>query len=104
MWSSGAQDRLTVNQAYARVRCTVNVTWGGAPLNNLVQIVQQPASLVVASFQGASSGNAYCNLSTPPLTVIPGDYFQVLVTQSSGISVAVLGNRILTNLTLEILE
>ncbi len=104
MWSSGAQDRLTVNQAYARVRCTVNVTWAGAPLNNLVQIVQQPASLVVASFQGASSGNAYCNLSTPPVTVIPGDYFQVLVTQSSGVSVAVLGNRILTNLTLEILE
>ena len=88
-WSSGAQDRLTVSRPLARVRIIATVTWAANPGNQtLLQIVKNTSAVIASS----SLGNGpYDSLSSWDVPVVPGDYFQLLVQQSSGGAVNVLG-------------
>lgn len=91
IWSSSTNpSRLTVPTAFSRIQVVTNISWGSEPVGlREVRIVKNGATDV--SF-GGSIVDATANLSgfsgqpvaTVVLPVVPGDYFEVYVEQTSG--------------------
>jgi hypothetical protein len=80
--------RIVVPDYAKRVRITTNLQWaanttGIRTLNLRRNNTTEPGAPFVRANASSSGGNAV-NVSTAPIDVVPGDYFTISVTQTSG--------------------
>jgi hypothetical protein len=94
-WSSGSPTRLTVPTGVARVRIVIAAGFAAQSGGNRIAYLSKNGN---ANFLGRcsqriapSGGVDYLNASTGLLTVSPGDYFELAVSQNSGSAVNVQG-------------
>jgi hypothetical protein len=80
--------RLIVPSYAKRVRISANVTWSASATGTRLMTIQKNGGNVRGLSQvrtnAASAGGNVTYLSSAPIDVVPGDYFTVSVTQTSG--------------------
>ncbi len=105
-WSADNPSRLTVPQGVSKVRLTTFISWqsnndGERTVHISIYGVTQ--WLGMAADRRAASGYSETTISTPVVEVIAGDYFEVIVTQNSGVTLDVLYDRG-TTFSIEVIE
>lgn len=84
-WSSGTPTRLTIPAGVSYVELTLNAAWTANNAGLRYVNIRKNGSTVIASDRrGPSADNAEASVSTGPLAVVAGDYFETQVFQASG--------------------
>lgn len=89
IWSGSNPTRLTVPAGVKRVRLTAAVRWNSNSNGRRTVKIKQNGGAVWAADDRSSPDTGDCAVATPVLSVSPGNYFYVAVTQTSGGSLSV---------------
>ena len=85
MWNSGNPTRITINKNIYRVKFNINLQFAAAPgAGAYVQLVKNSSDVWT---MGWPNGSPYCSASFGTLTTALNDIWEVLVYQSSGVSI-----------------
>jgi hypothetical protein len=108
-WSAVNPTRLTIPPGVSQVRLQSQGIWGGSIAGSrLIGLLKNGAAFLGSSFDQRAAnpiaGNSTCgvNVSTPVLSVLPGDYFEVAVFQDSGAALN-FGDPVLSWFALEVI-
>jgi len=83
-WSGANPTRLTVPTGVARVRVTGNITWDSNTNGKRIVWIDKNGVPFVGQAVSSSGSNTRQNLTSGPIAVSAGDYFELKTFQNSG--------------------